>query len=925
MINSRSLPLCVLASVFCFSIASQAQHAGPAVRIVNAIDESQRVTLSHTVSPLANAANDRGAAPDGMQLDRMQLVLQRSPDQETALRQLVAQMHTPGSPNYHQWLTPEQFGAQFGSSDQDIATIESWLGSHGFAVSRVNPGKATLEFSGSVAQLRDAFHTQIHKYAVDGETHYANANDPQIPAALAPVIGGFASLNNFHPKSYVKKLGQASLNPATHQVTPSWTWGTSSGEDFVLAPGDFAIQYDLQPLYNANVNGAGQTIAIINDSNINVDLVNQFRTLFSLPANPPQVIIDGNDPGVDGVNNPGGPNGDSVEAYLDVEWSGAVAPDATIDLVVAADTSLESGLILAMEHAVYGNVAPVISLSFGECELNLGATNSFLNGLWEQAAAQGQTAMVSSGDNGSAGCDNDNSEEYATLGQAVNGFASTPYNVAVGGTDFYYTDYATGGASIANYWNKTTSQLPAVSIKGYVPEQPWNDGPYGLDIFNQFTTDGSTSIGGGSGGASNAAVCSNNSYSTTTGLCTSTETGYPKPSWQTGAGATNDTVRDLPDVSLFAANGDNYSFYPICATDGDCQTAGLGSNLVQIFGVGGTSASSPAFAGMMALVVEKWGRQGQADNILYALKTQYPAAFHDVTAGTNSMPCEFAPTVTPNCISAGAGAIVLDGITEGKIGTGTTPEYNAAAGYNLATGLGTIDANNLVNDWNLVAKNLAAIGHNDDRPQTSFAHGTAITIGGAVTGTGTPTGNVALMTDSTEPVNQGQGVFPLSSGSSHQQRLSITLPGGTYHIWGQYGGDSKNAMSTSTPPIEITVTAENSGHLLQCVLAERHLTAPQSASTAMDYGTQLISAPQVAPQLATFPSCDVLHEFEPAQLHHAYRHRHIHRQRKHHQYRGHECRRRRRVQRGLRRGRPLRQRNLQRRPELQQGHGHGPH
>ena len=223
MINSRSLPLCVLASVFCFSIASQAQHAGPAVRIVNAIDESQRVTLSHTVSPLANAANDRGAAPDGMQLDRMQLVLQRSPDQETALRQLVAQMHTPGSPNYHQWLTPEQFGAQFGSSDQDIATIESWLGSHGFAVSRVNPGKATLEFSGSVAQLRDAFHTQIHKYAVDGETHYANANDPQIPAALAPVIGGFASLNNFHPKSYVKKLGQASLNPATHQVTPSWT------------------------------------------------------------------------------------------------------------------------------------------------------------------------------------------------------------------------------------------------------------------------------------------------------------------------------------------------------------------------------------------------------------------------------------------------------------------------------------------------------------------------------------------------------------------------------------------------------------------------------------------------------------------------------------------------------------------------------
>ena len=221
MINSRSLPLCVLASVFLCTVASQAQHAAPAVRIVNAIDESQRLTLTHTVSPLANAANDRGPAPDGMQLDRMQLVLQRSPDQETALRQLVAQMHSPGSPNYHQWLTPEQFGAQFGSSDQDIATVESWLGSHGFVVSKVNPGRGSIEFSGSVAQLRDTFHTQIHKYAVNGETHYANSNDPQIPAALAPVIGGFASLNNFRPRSYLQKLGKASFDPTTHQVTPS--------------------------------------------------------------------------------------------------------------------------------------------------------------------------------------------------------------------------------------------------------------------------------------------------------------------------------------------------------------------------------------------------------------------------------------------------------------------------------------------------------------------------------------------------------------------------------------------------------------------------------------------------------------------------------------------------------------------------------
>ena len=408
MNNLRSLPLCVLAGAFLCSISSLAQHPAPAIRIVNPIDESQRITLTHTVNPLANAANDRGAAPDGMQLNRLQLVLQRSPAQETALRQLVSQQNTPGSPNYHQWLTPDQFGAQFGASDQDISTIESWLGNHGFAISRVNAGKGTLEFSGSVAQLRDAFHTQIHNYSINGETHYANANDPQIPAALAPVIAGFTSLNNFRPRPYVKKLGEASLNPATHQVS-QWTWGNSSGQYFILAPSDFATQYDLQPLYSANVNGTGQTIAIINESNINVDLVNQFRTLFNLPANPPQVIIDGNDPGVDGINNPDGPNYASAEAYLDVEWSGAVAPNATIDLVIAADTSIENGLILAMEHAVYANIAPVLSVSFGNCESSLGASNAFISTLWEQAAAQGQTVMVSAGDSGSAGCDDENS------------------------------------------------------------------------------------------------------------------------------------------------------------------------------------------------------------------------------------------------------------------------------------------------------------------------------------------------------------------------------------------------------------------------------------------------------------------------------------------------------------------------------------
>jgi subtilase family serine protease len=508
---------------------------------------------------------------------------------------------------------------------------------------------------------------------VNGETHFANATDPQVPAALAPVVGGFVSLNNFRAKSYVKYLGKAQYDPKTDHATPEWTTGSSStGYNFVLAPVDYAVQYDLNPLYTAGTNGSGQTIAIINESNVNIGLVNSFRSLFSLPVNPPQVIIDGNDPGVDGINNPDGPNGASTEAYLDVEWAGAVAPNATIDLVIAADTALESGLTLAMEHAVYGNVAPVMSLSFGNCEANLGTFNTFLNSLWEQAAAQGITVMVSSGDSGSAGCDSDDTQEYAVDGLAVSGFASTPYNVAVGGTDFYYSDYSQGltamEAQLGTYWTETPSNsTPAVSIKGVIPEQPWNGSQYGLTIATlENTAPTSTNIEAGSGGSSSL-------YTT-------------KPAWQTGFG---DTVRDIPDVSLFASNGWNASFYPICAVDGDCQPVSSGDT-VQISGVGGTSASSPSFAGIMALVNQKYGPQGQADFVLYPLNKQFPAAFHDVANGTNSVPCEIVPIVSTNCIKVTSPITITDSngdnITEGQIGTGTTAEYNAVAGYDEAWG-----------------------------------------------------------------------------------------------------------------------------------------------------------------------------------------------------------------------------------------------
>jgi subtilase family serine protease len=818
-----------------------AQDARPAVRIVNQIDESQRVTLKGTMHPLANAANDRGAAADSMKLERMHLVLKRSDSQESSLRQLISDLHTPGTANYHMWLTPEQFGKQFGPSDEDIATVEAWLTSHGFSIAQVNPGKQTIEFSGSVGQMREAFHTQIHRYLVKGETHFANANDPQIPAALAPVVGGFVSLNNFRLKSHATPLGKATYDPKTDKATPQWTMGGGGYYSFVLSPGDYAVQYDLNPLYKAGVNGTGQTIAIVNESNINIGLVNQFRSLFGLPVNPPQVIIDGNDPGVDGINNPDGPNGASVEAYLDVEWAGAVAPNATVDLVIAADTALEQGLVLAGEHAIYANVAPIISLSFGACEASLGTENAFLSSLYEQAAAQGITVLVSTGDDGSANCDNPDSQDVAFNGQAVSGFASTPFNVAVGGTDFYYSAYNSGSTAldnqIATYWATTPSNnTPAVSILGVIPEQPWNGSQYGLNINNYYANNGDTTIAAGSGGAS--AV-----YTT-------------KPTWQTGFG---DTARDIPDLSLFAASGANASYYPICADDGDCQPVSSGGT-VQIFGVGGTSASTPSFAGIMALVNQKYGRQGQADFVLYPLAKQYPAAFHDVTVGTNSVPCEISPTVTANCIAVSSPNTVTEtnsngstySLIEGQIGSGTTAEYNAGVGYDLASGLGTVDANVLVTDWNKVtfAKTGTSMSVTpaNSAPLNNIPHGTAVTVSGNVTAaSGTPTGDVALMTDSTEPGQQGQAFFTLSSGA--YTGSVNTLPGGTYNIWAQYGGDANNAMSNSAKT-QITVAPENSGILFQAFAPSATYTAGQTVSGTIDYGTQLLLSAQVEPSAA---------------------------------------------------------------------------
>jgi subtilase family serine protease len=566
-------------------------------RIVGFIDDENRVTLRGNRHPLATARYDAGAVEPGFLMEHMLLTLLPDAAQQNALNRLLEAQHDPESPYYHQWLTPEQYGERFGVSETNAALVTGWLQAHGFQVEEVTGGRSSIIFSGTAVQVEDAFHTEIHAYNVRGELHHANAKDPEIPAALAGVVGGVVSLHDFRSDA---------MHGLVSKPSPDFT----NGSAYYLAPADFATIYNLLPLYQQSINGSGQSIAIVGRSNIKLADVRQFRTTFGLPANDPQIMVNGSDPGV--FNS-----GEETEADLDVEWSGAVARNAIIKFVVSKSTNSSDGVNLSAQYIVNNNLAPVMSTSFGLCEAALGSSgNGFLNSLWQQAAAEGITVLVSSGDNGAAGCDSP-SVASATHGRGVNGLCSTPYSTCVGGTEF--DDVSTPSL----YWSPSNASATQASALSYIPEITWNESAPGYGLW---------SSGGG------ASIV------------------YAKPSWQTGTGVPADGKRDVPDVSLSSAGHDGYLIY---------QEGSL-------YVVGGTSAASPSFAGIMALVVQHAAaRQGNANIAFYSLASKQEAGgaavFHDITSGNNSVP--------------------------GQLG------FNAKAGYDQATGLGSVDALVLVNHF----------------------------------------------------------------------------------------------------------------------------------------------------------------------------------------------------------------------------------
>ncbi|MGA2850449.1 MAG: S53 family peptidase [Terracidiphilus sp.] len=529
-----------------------AQSPNPSSRIVQAIDETSRIPLAGTTPQAIKGGQDLGEVESNHSLQHIVLLLTPGPGQAASLKSLIESQHNKGSANYPKWLTPEQFAAQFGPSDDDLATVKGWLQTRGLNPTAVGRGRQWIEFSGSVQQVNSAFATSMHRFNLNGETHIANSSDISIPRALAPVVAGVLSLNDFRKQPAHSKLVLMKRNTEgkTVPVNPEFTSTDGNGNYFYnLAPGDFQTIYNEAPLLTSGVNGTGISIAIAGRSDISLGDVQEFRQLFGLPQNDPNIILTGTDPGFPNVGR------DQVESTLDVEWSMAAAPGATVNLVESTSSDTTDGIDLSSAYIVDNAISPILSVSYGTCEALMGPyENAFYNSLWEQAAAEGITVFVATGDGGAAQCDvdlqNANFEPQgpALNGPTINGLASAPFNVSVGGTQLNEAN------NYGAYWAPDNG-AGFQSVLGYIPEQAWNescDPTLPQTGTNCYYGQTSYVLVGGGGGPSNCSQASIDSQGNETCIA-----GYPKPSWQTGTGVPADGVRDIPDLSLNASPDDD--------------------------------------------------------------------------------------------------------------------------------------------------------------------------------------------------------------------------------------------------------------------------------------------------------------------------------------------------------------------------------
>ncbi|MGA2116997.1 MAG: protease pro-enzyme activation domain-containing protein [Bryobacteraceae bacterium] len=718
--------------IFTFGLLGYAQPAGYPTRTIHeAIDETKLVRLDGNTRPEANARNDRGMVPDDFRLSHMLLQLKRSPAREAALRQYIDELHDSKSPSYHEWLSPEQFAEHYGVAADDVAAVTGWLTSHGFTVEGIPASGLAVDFSGTAGEVRTAFHTEIHNLDVNGVKHFANMGDPRIPAALEPAVAGIVSLHNFHPKPLLAPV----LSPRGN-----YTFTNSSGTFQAVVPGDIATIYNLAPLFASGVTGKGESIMVVEDTYLySTDDWTTFRKTFGL-AKPypdgtlsqvsPQGAIRCINPGFQG--NPKDPGyGDDSEAAIDVEWSSATAPNAAIILAACTDTATTFGGLIAIENTLNGpqaNIPSIISVSYGEAEAaNGAAANLAYNNAYQQAVAEGVSVFVASGDEGAASADNG---DVSTLGISISGFTSTEYNVSVGGLDF---GYAPNNVPASTYWRSANSPTYSSALS-YIQEVPWNDScaggliagylgttPLGLCNDREVTSPNGPlnallNAVAGSGGPSGCATGTPPPSGTVGGSCK----GYPKPPYQKVLGNPNDGVRDIPDLSLFASNGFWGSYYVTCWSDPNTAAAvGGGFTCTGApstwAGFGGTSVSTVVMAGVQALVNQKTGsRWGNPNTVYYALaaaeygvfgsqrcnsntvtKFSNSCIFYDITQGDNDVACEADRYGTfTNCYRTQTRYGVLS-----TSNMSDQPAYRAGAGWDFTSGIGSVNAYNLVMSW----------------------------------------------------------------------------------------------------------------------------------------------------------------------------------------------------------------------------------
>ena len=708
---------------------AHAQTASDAARLVQSpVDNAQLVSLPGSVRPEATAANDRGRVSDDFAMEHMLLQLNRPADRETALEALIEAQHKSGDAKFHQWLTADELGETYGPNSADIAVVSNWLQSQGLKVNSVSKSGLTVDFSGTASQVSAAFKTEIHNLSVNGVPHVANTQGVQVPAALANLVVGVTSLNDFRPHPANKGISSRRFAAdskafvAQRSAQGAQPDFTVSADEQLVVPDDLHTIYNFTPVYAKNITGKGQTVVVIEDSDVySVNDWNVFRTTFGLSKYTKGSFTQVHPAG---CTDPGVLVGTDSEAILDAEYSSAAAPDAAIVLASCKDTNTTFGGLLALQGLIDERRPPaIVSISYGTCEAALGsAGNATFNNAYQQAESEGVSVFVSSGDEGAASCDAD--QPYAQYGISVSGFASTPYNVAVGGTDFGDTYEGTN----SQYW-KAKNNATYGSAKSYIPEIPWNDScastlitniegynvPYGAEGFCNSAVGEAyfLTTASGSGGPSGCAF-GNTSPKNNTAAVSGTCKGYPKPNYQADLyGNPTDGVRDLPDVSLFAANGVFGHYYVFCYTD---PAAGAGGapctgDPANWSGGGGTSFASPIVAGVQALINQSTGEpQGNPNYVYYALANQEyrgtgnnscnstlgngidsNCIFNDVTLGDNDVNC-LGPF---NCY--------LPSGTNGVLSVSSKKyekAYNSNAGWDFATGIGTLNVANLVSKWN---------------------------------------------------------------------------------------------------------------------------------------------------------------------------------------------------------------------------------